>query len=59
MSSDLRINLAIECSKANSDVVRVLRHPRKYGHKRSLIELRASKRLSGLVTGSAALAFPF
>jgi hypothetical protein len=31
MSCDLRISVAIECSKANSDVVGVFRHPRKHG----------------------------
>jgi hypothetical protein len=30
MSCDLRISVAIECSKANSDVVGVFRHPRKH-----------------------------
>src|SRR5260370_38312587 len=30
MSCDVRISVAIECSKANSDVVRVFRHPRKH-----------------------------
>src|SRR5262245_62937413 len=31
MSRDLRISLPVECSEANSDVVRVLRHPCKHG----------------------------
>jgi hypothetical protein len=31
MSRDLRISFPIECPKANSDVVRVVRHPRKQG----------------------------
>jgi hypothetical protein len=31
MSRDRRINPPIECSKADSDVVQVFRHPRKHG----------------------------
>jgi hypothetical protein len=31
MSCDLRVSLTLKCSKSNSDVVRVLRYPRKHG----------------------------
>jgi len=30
MSRDLRVSLTIKCSKSNSDMVRVLRYPRKH-----------------------------
>jgi hypothetical protein len=30
MSCDLRVSLTIKCSKSNSDVIRVLRYPRKH-----------------------------
>jgi len=31
MSRDLRVSVTIKCSKSNSDMVRVLRYPRKHG----------------------------
>jgi len=31
MSCDPRVSLTIKCSKSNSDVIRVLRYPRKHG----------------------------
>jgi hypothetical protein len=31
MSCDLRVSLTIKCTKSNSDVIRVLRYPRKHG----------------------------
>ena len=47
MSCDLRLSLTIKCSEPNSDVVRVLRHPRKYGRPATGTETspRAGRRL--------------
>src|SRR4051812_27264823 len=47
MSCDLRVGFTIKCSKSNSDVVRVLRDPRKHGRTttRTKTSPRAGRRL--------------
>jgi hypothetical protein len=50
MSCDLRLSLAIKCSKANSDVVWILRHARKHGRPATGTETSPRAR-RGLILG--------